>query len=79
MLCMAAADSFCFTEQRYGKIPCYELNSETKPEGSSRRGATLKPGIIRYGLKTELRMLFAGCHLILLQLDNVHLEKEHEN
>ena len=79
MLYMAIADSSCCTEQWYGKMPCYELNSETGPEGSRGRGATLKPGISRYDLKTELRMLFAGCQLILPQLDTIHLEKEHEN
>lgn len=66
---------FRFTEERYRMMPCYELYSETEPGGSRGRGATLKPGIIRYDLKTELRLLFAGCQLILLQLDNVHLER----
>lgn len=79
MLCMATADCFCFTERRYRTVPRYELNSETEPEGSRGRGAAPKPGIIRYGLKTELRARFAGCQLITLQLDHVHLEKAHEN
>lgn len=30
-------------------------------------------------MQKELPMIFAGCQLVLLQLDNVHLEKEHEN
>lgn len=74
MLYIIIADSFCFTEQ-HRKMSSSELDPEMKPEWSRGRGATLKPGIMRYDLKTKLRPLFAGCQLILLQLDDVHFGK----
>lgn len=75
---MDIADSFCFTQQWYGKMPRSELDAKTETEGSGGGGATLKPGIVRYD-NTKFRMHFPGCQLIPLLLDNVHLEKEREN
>lgn len=78
MLYMGIAGYFCFTEQQYGNLSCSELNAKTDPEVLGRGGATLKPGIVRYDLNTELCMCCLGCQIIMLLLENVHLVKECE-
>lgn len=75
MLYVTIADAFCSTERCYAMS--WTLKPSQKGPEEEEQPSNLEP--LRYELKMELHMLFAACQLISLQLDHVHLEKEHEN